>query len=182
VGWAWSGKAPPRLIWPAVLLSLCGTWLMSGGLYAAPSGGDLLVAAGAVFWGAHVVVTGRAGAYGRPLGFTAAEFAVVTLLAGAGAAFLEMPAWPALWDVRVQVAYVGLLSGAISFSLFTLALRHTHPAEAAIIISTETVFAAAGAYVVFGERLGPSGWIGAALILTAVLALQLGSATRRRPV
>jgi drug/metabolite transporter (DMT)-like permease len=51
-----------------------------------------------------------------------------------------------------------------------------------VIVSMETVFAAAAAYLLLGERLGPMGWIGAALIMGATLLLQLGSAmAARRP-
>ena len=67
------------------------------------------------------------------------------------------------------------LSSAVTFTILTVALQHTPPAEAAVIVSLETVFAAAAAYIVLGERLAAIGWLGAGLILLATLVLQLGS-------
>jgi DME family drug/metabolite transporter len=44
----------------------------------------------------------------------------------------------------------------------------------------ETVFAALAAYLMLGERLPAIGWLGAALILGAILLLQIGPAIGAR--
>jgi drug/metabolite transporter (DMT)-like permease len=163
-----------------VILSAAGTWLLGGGALGAFSDGDKLVALSAFFWALHVVVTGRASPFGRPIAYTAVQFAVVSTLAAAGALLLESTTLDGLWAAAPEIAYVGLLSSALTFTLLTVALQHTPPAEAAVIVSLETVFAAAAAYWLLGERLGAIGWAGAALILCAVLTLQLGTALRAR--
>ena len=89
IAWGWNGKRPNAAVWPAVALSAFGTWLLGGGGLGAFSQGDMLVALSAVFWAAHVVITGRAAHYGRPIGFTAVQFAVVTVLAVAALLPLE---------------------------------------------------------------------------------------------
>jgi drug/metabolite transporter (DMT)-like permease len=174
VAWAWSGRAPNPFVWPAVMLSALGTWLLGGGSVGAFSRGDLLVALSAVFWAVHVVTTGRAAPFGRPIGFTALQFALVALLAAAGAGVLETTTLAGLAGAAVGIAYVGLLSSALCFTVLTLALQYTPPSEAAVIVSMETVFAALAAYLVLGERLTALGWAGAALILAATLLVQLG--------
>ena len=63
IAWAWSGRRPNPLVWPAVALSAVGTWLLGGGTLSAFSTGDLLIALSAVFWAVHVVITGRAGQF-----------------------------------------------------------------------------------------------------------------------
>src|SRR5262245_40822860 len=89
IAWAWSGKVPGSMVWPAVALSALGPWLLGGGQVIAFSAGDRLVALSALFWATHVVITGRAAPFGRPIGFTAVQFAVVAALAGLGSALLE---------------------------------------------------------------------------------------------
>jgi drug/metabolite transporter (DMT)-like permease len=54
-----------------------------------------------------------------------------------------------------------------------IAQRHTHAADAAILLSSETLFAALAGFVFLGDRLGATAWAGAALILAGILALQL---------
>lgn len=177
--WGWSRRRPGALVWPAVALSAVGTWLLGGGKLGAFSQGDLLVAASALFWAAHVVITGNASPFGRPIGFTAIQFAVVGALAACGAVLLEEASPAGFAAAAVDIAYVGLLSSALTFTVLTVALQHTPPSEAAVIVSTETVFAALAAYVLLGERLGGIGWIGATLILAATLLIQLGANWKR---
>jgi drug/metabolite transporter (DMT)-like permease len=175
IAWGWSGRQPSALVWPAVILSMVGTWLLGGGTLGAFSTGDLLVAISAFFWAAHVVMTGSAAQYRRPLGFTAVQFAVVAALAGLAAVLLEDVTFAGLAGAWVDIAYVGLLSSALTFTLLTVALQHTPPSEAAIIVSTETLFAALAAYLLLNERLSAIGWVGAAMILSGTLLVQLGA-------
>lgn len=180
IAWVWSRKAPNIVVWPAVALSAFGTFLLGGGTLGAFSPGDRLVVLSAALWAAHVVITGRASPFRRPIGFTALQFAIVAALAGAGAAALETPTAAGLAAVATNVAYVGLLSSALTFTLLTVALEHTPPSEAAVIVSLETVFAALAGYLALGERLDGLGLSGAGLILLAILCIQLGPALAAR--
>jgi drug/metabolite transporter (DMT)-like permease len=177
VVWAWSGKLPGPAIWPAVALSALGTWLLGGGGTLSGLGqGDWLVALSALFWAIHVVITGRAAPFGRPIGFTAVQFAVVAVLAAVGSALTETTTLQGLAGAAPDILYVGLLSSALTFTILTVALQYTPPSEAAVIVSMETAFAALAACLVLGERLAAIGWLGAALILGATLLLHLGPA------
>lgn len=175
IAWAWSGRRPSPLVWPAVVLSAVGTWLLGGGTLSSFSTGDMLVALSAVLWAFHVVITGRAAQFCRPIGFTAAQFAFVAALAGSGALLFETVTIAGLTAAWKDIAYVGLLSSALTFTLLTVALQHTPPSEAAVIVSTEVLFAAFAAYLLLNEHLSAIGWVGAAMILSGMLLVQLGS-------
>lgn len=183
VAWAVNGRMPSRLLWPAVVLSAVGTWLLGGGTLGAFARGDLLVALSAVLWAVHVVITGRAARHGRPVGFTVVQFAVVAGLGSVAALLLETVSLDGLRRAAIDIAFVGLLSSALTFTLLSIALQHTQPSEAAVIVSTETLFAALAAYLLLGERLAGVAWLGAAMILLATLLVQLGPTlvARRRP-
>lgn len=180
IAWGWSGKVPNPIVWPAVALSAVGTWLLGGGTLSAFSTGDALVALSALFWAIHVVVTGRASPYGRPIAFTAVQFAVVGALALIASSLFETTTLDGLRRALPDIAYVGLLSSALTFTILTVALQYTPPSEAAVIVSLETVFAALAAYILLGERLAYIGWAGAALILSATLLLQLSPVLNAR--
>jgi drug/metabolite transporter (DMT)-like permease len=172
----WSGKMPNVLVWPAVAMSAIGTWLLGGGTLSAFSRGDIMVAISAFFWAVQVVITASATRHRRPVGFTALQFGVVALLAGLAALALEPLSLAHVRAAAVEIAFVGLFSSALTFTLLTIAMQHTPPSEAAIIVGTETLFAAAAAYLLLGERLSALGWVGAGLILGASLLVQLGPA------
>jgi len=170
--WVVMRRAPASVVWPAVAMSFVGMWLLSGGAIGGMARGDLLVALSAFFWAAHVVVVAQATRHARPVTYSAIQFAVVAMLAMTGAILLEPISLAALAAAWREIAYVGLLSSALTFTLLAIALKYTPPTEAAIIVSSETLFAAFAAYLVLGERLSLVGWSGAGLILAAVLLVQ----------
>ncbi len=179
VAWVLMARRPTLVVAAAVMLSFVGTWFLGGGSLSAFQRGDWLVAISALFWATHVVCMGLAAPLGRPVLFTALQFAVVAVLAAAIAILTETISLAGLGRAAVDIAFVGLLSSALTFTLFTIALRHTSPTEAAIIVSTETLFATLGGYTFAGDRLSALGMFGAALILAAILLVQLAPAPRQ---
>jgi drug/metabolite transporter (DMT)-like permease len=173
IAWAWHRIAPSPIVWPAAALSFVGTWLLGGGSVGALSSGDVMVAISALFWAAHVVSTGIAAHRGRPILFTCLQFVIVALIALIGALAYETVSLAALWRAAPEIAYVGLLSSALTFTILTLAMRHTPPAEAAIIVSTESLWGALAGGLLLGERLTALAWFGAALIVVATIAIQV---------
>jgi drug/metabolite transporter (DMT)-like permease len=176
--WLLTRQPPGRVVWAAVGLSFVGTWLLGGGTLTGFSFGDLLVAVCAVFWAAHMVIVGRSSAFDRPIAFTAIQFAVVGVLGLLGAVLSEPLTLAGmvkgLTGAAWSIAYVGLFSSALTFTLLAVAMKHTPTSEAAIIVSLESVFAALAGAWLLGERLS---WIacgGAAMILLATLIVQIG--------
>jgi drug/metabolite transporter (DMT)-like permease len=180
--WAWYGAAPARIVWPAAALSAAGTWLLGGGGLAAFSSGDGLVAASSFLWALHVVISARAAEHERPIAFSTIQFAIVGSLGTLGATFFETTALDGLAAAWVDIAFVGVLSSAVTFTVMTAALRYTPAAEAAVIVSTETLFATSAGYALLGERLTPIGWLGAASIIAGILLIQVEAAFARRRV
>ena len=167
------GTRPGPVIVPAVLLSALGTWMLGGGAFAALSAGDWLIAFCAVFWALHVILSEDGAAFDRPVLFTGLQFAVVGGLAAIGAAATEPVSLAALSAAMVPILYVGLLSSALTFTILTIALKHAPASEVAVIVSTESLFAALAGAILLHERLSAIAWAGAALIMAAVLLVQL---------
>jgi drug/metabolite transporter (DMT)-like permease len=180
--WIWFREAPARIVWPAAAVSFAGTWLLGGGTVGALSRGDVLIAVCAVFWAVHVLVCRASAPFGRPVLFTCLQFVVVAALAALGAAASEAVTVEKLWRAAPQIAFVGILSSAVTFTILTIALRHTPPSEASIIISSESLFAALAGAILLGERLTPIAWAGAALIVAATLAVQVAGQRTAKPV
>lgn len=173
--WAVSGEKPPRAVAIAVLLATAGAWALGSGSLAGFSFGDAVVVAGAVFWSGHMVVTGRSAVHGRPCAYTCLQFATVGVLGLIGASLFETFEPAALLAAWQPILYVGFLSSALTFTLLAIAMKHTPPSEAAILVSLETVFAAIAGALLLGERLSLLGWVGAAAMLAAILVVQLGA-------
>ena len=85
---------------------------------------------------------------------------------------LEADTLPVLANCWWAVAYVGVFSVAIGYTLQAVGQKHAPPAEAAIILSMEAVFAAIFGYVLLHEPLVPRQLLGCLLILAAIVVVQ----------
>ena len=182
VVWGWKRRQPTPLIWLAVALSFAGTWLLGGGTLAGFNGGDGIVAICAVFWALHLVVVSASARFNRPVAFTALQFAVVGTLGLIASLASETTTRAGLVAAAPAIAYVGVLSSALTFTLLAIAMKYAPTAEAAIIVSLESVFAAIAGAWVLGERLSLIGIVGAGLILAAIILVQLATSSERAPV
>lgn len=178
--WVVTRKPPARVVGVAVVLATVGAWALGGGTAGGFSIGDGFVAVSALFWAIHLVVTGNSSRHGVPIVFTCLQFAVVAVVAFAGALIfepIEASALLAAWD---SILYVGVLSSALTFTLLAVAMKRTPASEAAILVSMETVFAALAGALLLGERLAPIGWAGAAALFLATLLVQVAPVIERR--
>jgi drug/metabolite transporter (DMT)-like permease len=174
MAWLVFRRTLPVIIWPAVVLAFIGVWLLGGGSIGGLSTGDILVAASALGWSAHLLVVSGAASHGRPIAFTAVQFAAVAVCALPLAILFEPISLAALTAAAPSILFVGVLSSALTFTLLAAALRHTPPGEATILVSTEVLFAALAGAIFLGDRLTPIGWVGAALMFAATLLVQAG--------
>ncbi|WP_088345942.1 MULTISPECIES: DMT family transporter [Rhodomicrobium] len=171
--WLTARRAPTGVVWAAVGLAFTGTWALGGGTLASFSYGDGLIAFCAIFWAVHLVVTSRSPRFGAPMTFTFIQFATVAVLAAIAALIVEPISIAALARAAGPILYVGVLSSALTFTLLAIAMKHTPASEAAVLMSMETLFAALAGALLLGERLPPIGWLGAALLFSATLIVQL---------
>ena len=179
--WIAGYRRPGALVTSGIVCAFAGSWLLGGATAGGFTLADWAVIAATLFWTAHLIVTDRAARIDRPFGYTAIQFAVVSALALPLALLFEPVAGAnvlAAWD---SLLFVGLLSSALTFTLLAIALRHAPAMEGVLLMSTETLFSVMAGYWLLGERLSPLGWLGAAMIVGAVLLVQVGRARRARP-
>jgi drug/metabolite transporter (DMT)-like permease len=176
-------ERPHPVVWPASLTTLGGIWLLGGGSLASLGAGDLLMVVCAVFWAMHVCLIGRFAAdSGRPFALSSCQFAVVGVIGLLPGLILEPVSLATLAGAAPELLYTGVISGGIGFTLQAVGQRWTRSADAAILLSSEALFAAVFAALLLGERLTPAGLTGCLLIFAAILAVQLAPVIRLRRV
>jgi len=170
-------------IWPASLCCFVGTYILSGAQQVELAVGDLWVLSSTLFWACHVILVGILASRTRaPLVVAAAQFLVCGVLGlGLGGIFEGYTLHQlvgALWGIL----YIGIFSVGMAFTLQVIGQRFTPAPDAAIILSSETVFAALGGMIFLGERLSLLQISGGMLILFSILAVELLPLTGlRRP-
>jgi drug/metabolite transporter (DMT)-like permease len=169
-------------MWTAlgVLAAFAGLFLLSVpasestlGNWASVNRGDILTLGCALGFAFHIIFLGKA-SESYPLaqiGFL--QIATAAVLMGITAPLLEKP--HITWSSRVVWAIVltSLLATAAAFTIQAWAQQFVSPAQTALILSLEPVFAWITSYVVLGEHLGLRAGVGAALIMAGVLISEL---------
>jgi drug/metabolite transporter (DMT)-like permease len=179
-GWLIVRTKVTNLVLAACAVSLAGAWLLArhghmggGGQPADLALGDLLVLGSAALFALHIVLVSiflkRAG---RPFFLCVAQYAVCAGLGAILAGLFEPLRWAAAQAALPSIAYTGILSGGIGFTLQIVAQRHTPATEAALIMSMESVFAAIAAALLLGERLTMLGTVGCLMILAGVVMVE----------
>ena len=167
--------------WPASILCLVGTYIMSGAQGIDLRIGDIWVIASSFFWACHVILVGTmAVRTGAPLVVACGQFLICGLCGTILGIIVEQPSIVDLQTGLFGILYAGLLSTGIGFTLQVVAQRFTHEADAAIILSSETVFAALAGFIFLGERLTALELFGASLIFVGIMAVQLLPMLRNR--
>jgi drug/metabolite transporter (DMT)-like permease len=69
----------------------------------------------------------------------------------------------------------GVLGTGVAYTLQIIGQRELSPARAAVILSGESLVSALLSVLWIGERLAPHQWVGAALILAAMVVSELGA-------
>lgn len=172
---------PHPIIYLGAPLALIGIFYLNGGRLESFNFGDMLVVASAVFWGGHVFMLGLLSRQtGLPVVLSAVTFISVGLVCLVLAFGFEVPDFADIAAGWVQILYVGLMSTALAFTLQAIAQQHVPAANAAIVLSAESLFAALGGALLLGERLPPIGYAGAGLILFAIILVEAVPALRQR--
>lgn len=164
---------PHPIIFVCVPLALVGIYYLNGGGLDSFNAGDGLITFGAIFWALHVILLGHvARATGLPIFISAISFLAAGAVALSLALIIETPTLDGIGAGWLEIAYAGILSTAVAFTFQAIGQQHVPPANAAIILSAESLFAAIGGALLLGERLPPIGYAGAALIFVAIVAVE----------
>ena len=165
--------------WAAAGVSALGLYLLSGAGADFEPRGDGLVLLCALAFAAHILATARGVERHDAGALVVVQLAVcgvACLAIAAAAGDLESPRGETVWSALIVTA---LVASALGFFVQTFAQQHAPPARTALILASEPAFAGLFGYLLADERLSALSLFGAALILAAIVAVEI--APRLRP-
>ncbi|MBE7732384.1 DMT family transporter [Devosia faecipullorum] len=173
LGYALFRTRPHPIIFIGVPLALIGIYYLNGGGLDSFNAGDWLIVGSAIFWALHVILLGQvARMTGLPIFVSAISFLFAGTLASAMALGTETPTIEAISAGWIEIGYAAIFSTALAFTFQAIGQQHVPAANAAIILSAESLFAALGGALILGERLPMIGYAGATLIFVAILLVE----------
>jgi len=152
--------------------------------------GELVLLIGAFFWAGHILLVDRVIDEISPLRFSSWQFFISGALGLLSGVIFEDITWSGVWEAKWAILYCGLLSVGVAYTMQVLAQKRTEPTYAAIIFSTESVFAAIGGLLWnlitpealhVDQEILPVGYLGCLIIFSGIVLSQLSFKKKTSP-
>lgn len=168
------GKKIPRIIWFCVVLAMAGFYLLCVKEGFSISKGDVLVLFCSVGFSVHIMTIDHFTSKGVDgVKMACIQFAVAAIVMTPVMFALENPSVSGLLSAWMTIAYAGILSSGVGFTLQIVAQKNTDPTTATLIMSLESVFAAVSGCLFLNEVLLPKEILGCILVFVAVILAQV---------
>ena len=163
--------------WGGAVLAFAGVYFLSAHGETTLNTGDILVFFCSFFWMAQILLIDRFARTVDAIELCWMQMIVCTVGSAALAAVYETFVWMDLWNAVVPIVYAGVLSCGVAYTCQILGQVYVEPTQAAILMSTEAIFAAVAGWIVLGETMNAVQILGCVLLLGGALMAQLRGCT-----
>lgn len=172
-GLALGRKNSPQL-WVSMVISVAGLYLLCmkngfGGIEAS----DLVLLLCAVLFSFQILSIDHFAPQVDGVRLSLLQFFVVAVESSIAALLLETPSIAQFGENLLPIAYCGIFSSGVAYTLQIIGQKDLHPAIASLIMCMESVFSALGGWLILHQRLSARESVGCALIFVAVVLAQL---------
>ena len=167
------GQRVRAVQWGGAVLAFAGVYFLSAHGEITINTGDLLVLICSFFWMAQILLIDRYARAVDAIELCFMQMIVCTIGSAVLAAIYESFAWIDIWGAAVPILYAGLFSCGVAYTCQILGQAYVEPTQAAILMSTEAIFAAAAGWLILGETMSGVQLLGCALLLGGALMAQV---------
>ena len=160
-------------VWIGAVIAAAGMYLlcMSEGL--ALSRGDTLVFICAILFSVHILVIDHFSPMADGVELSCIQFLTAGVIGSIGAILFEQPTLKCLIDGIIPLAYAGILSSGVAYTLQVVGQKDMDPTVASLILSMESVFSALAGWMILHQKLSGRELFGCVLVFTAVILVKL---------
>ena len=174
-------KIPHWSIWPCVIICFFGSVLLGtsdGDLFSLNlKYGDIWIISSAVFWAIHLHIVSYSVARFPVLIFSILQFILCGIFLLLYGIFFQISSIFSFERVDIfgffTLVYCSVGSVCIGFTLQMFGQKLVLPTSAALIMSSEAIFAAIFGWLILSELLNFKGFFGASLILLGIILVQI---------
>lgn len=166
-------KNSPQL-WVSMVISVAGLYLLCmkngfGGIEAS----DLILLLCAVLFSFQILSIDHFAPQVDGVRLSLLQFFVVAVESSVAAVLFETPSLAEFGENLLPIAYCGVFSSGVAYTLQIVGQKDLHPAIASLIMCMESVFSALGGWLLLHQNLSARESVGCALIFAAVVLAQL---------
>jgi DMT superfamily drug/metabolite transporter len=167
------GQRVRAVQWGGAVLAFAGVYFLSAHGETTINTGDLLVLICSFFWMAQILLIDRYARAVDAIELCFMQMIICTIGSAVLAVIYESFAWSDIWGAAVPILYAGLFSCGVAYTCQILGQAYVEPTQAAILMSTEAIFAAVAGWIVLGETMSGVQLLGCALLLGGALMAQV---------
>lgn len=166
-------KRPHKLIWLCTLLAIIGLYFLCIKESEGLSFGDILIFICSIGFALHIMVVDHYVKACNSIMLSIIQYAVCCIVCIIPMLFSDKPEITDIINSRATIAYAGILSTGIGYTLQIVAQKNINPSAASLILSMESVFAVLSGWIIMEQELSPREIFGCILMLTAIIISQL---------
>ena len=168
------GRRNSPQLWVSMVISVAGLYLLCmkngfGGIEAS----DLVLLLCAVLFSFQILSIDHFAPQVDGVRLSLLQFFVVAVESSIAAVLLETPSITQFGENLLPIAYCGIFSSGVAYTLQIIGQKDLHPAIASLIMCMESVFSALGGWLILHQSLSARESVGCALIFVAVVLAQL---------
>lgn len=161
------------VIWMCIGASVVALYLLCVTENNAVAVSDLLVLICAALYTVHILVIDRVSPHVDGVKLSCVQFFVASALSLVPALVFEQISIQAIVSALPSIAYAGIMSSGVAYTLQILGQQKTEPTLASMIMSLESVFAVLTSMVVLHLTPTPREAVGCVIMFAAIIVAQL---------
>lgn len=172
------GMRPNRNAIISVVIAVVGLYLLSCVGVTQVNKGDIMLLGCALGFAVQILCVDKYAGALDGLRLNCVQALVASVLSIPFMLLTEAPSWAAISGAFLPIAYAGIMSMGIAYSLQIIGQKEVEPTAASLLMSLESVFAALSGWIILKETM--TGWelCGCGLVFTAVIISQLPAKRR----
>ena len=167
------GQKPGKSAWFSVVLAVTGLYLLSCMGVSEINIGDILLTGCALAYAVQITCIDRLAGDLDGVRLNCVQALVVTVLSIPFMVFTETVDIGNILACSLPLAYAGILSMGVAYSLQIVGQKYLEPTTASLIMSLESVIAALCGWLILKETMTPWELVGCGLVFSAVIISQL---------
>lgn len=168
-------KKVPGKVWIGAVIAALGLYLLCMGEGLSLGRGDTMVFLCAVLFSVHILVIDYFSPRTDGVELSCIQFLTAGIIAGILAAAFEKPRIQDFINGILPLAYAGVLSSGVGYTLQVIGQKNMDPTVASLILSLESVFSVLAGWIILGQVLTGRELAGCCLVFGAVILVQLPS-------
>lgn len=174
------GKRVGIKTWIGVVLAVIGMYLLCITSGFSISYGDFMVLLCAFVFSLHILTVDYFSPKVDGVKLSSIQFLVCGILSAIPMIVKEQPQAADILAAWLPIAYAGVLSSGVAYTLQIVCQKHLNPTVASLIMSLESVFAVLTGWLILHEKLSIREFTGCVLVFAAIILAQLPEKMKKR--